>query len=96
MPKKPEDIIRSEILALKAYHVPDSTGLVKLDAMENPYRLPAELQAEVAQLAGSAALNRYPDPDAAQLKARLCTAMAIPAGMQSCCSATARTRSSRC
>lgn len=81
MPKAPEEIIRSEILALKAYHVPDSAGLVKLDAMENPYRLPVELQAEVARLAGSAALNRYPDPDAAQLKARLHTVMSIPDGM---------------
>ncbi len=81
MPKKPEEIIRSEILALKAYHVPDSTGLVKLDAMENPYSLPPELQAEVAQLAGAAPLNRYPDPDAAQLKARLRAVMNIPDGM---------------
>ena len=81
MSKKPEEIIRSEIVALKAYHVPDSAGLVKLDAMENPYRLPAELQAEVARLAGSAALNRYPDPDAAHLKARLRTVMGIPEGM---------------
>lgn len=80
MQKKPEDIIRSEIVALKAYRVPDSAGLVKLDAMENPYRLPAELQAEVARLAESAALNRYPDPDAAQLKARLRTVMGIPEG----------------
>lgn len=81
MSKKPEEIIRSEILALKAYHVPDSAGMVKLDAMENPYRLPAELQAEVARLAETAELNRYPDPDAGQLKARLRTVMGIPDGM---------------
>ena len=34
--KKPEDIIRDEIRALSAYHVPDARGMVKLDAMENP------------------------------------------------------------
>jgi len=33
MPKKPEEIIRDEIRALTAYHVPDSAGMVKLDAM---------------------------------------------------------------
>ena len=38
MPKTPDDIIRSEIRALNAYHVPDPAGMVKLDAMENPYR----------------------------------------------------------
>jgi len=81
MPKKPEEIIRAEILALKAYHVPEAAGMVKLDAMENPYRLPADAQAEIAALAAGAALNRYPDPDAARLKARLREALAIPPGM---------------
>ncbi len=81
MPKTPEEIIRSEILALKAYHVPEAAGMVKLDAMENPYRLPADAQAEIAALAAGAALNRYPDPDAARLKARLREALAIPPGM---------------
>jgi histidinol-phosphate aminotransferase len=81
MPKKPEEIIRSEILALKAYHVPEAAGMVKLDAMENPYRLPADAQAEIAALVAGAALNRYPDPDAARLKARLREALAIPPGM---------------
>lgn len=82
MPKKPEDIIRSEIVALNAYHVPDSAGLVKLDAMENPYALPADLRIEVARLVESAALNRYPDPGATRLKARLREAMDIPSGME--------------
>ena len=81
MSKSPEEIIRSEILALKAYHVPEAAGMVKLDAMENPYRLPADAQAEIAALAAGAALNRYPDPDAARLKARLREALAIPPGM---------------
>jgi histidinol-phosphate aminotransferase len=82
MPKTPEEIIRDEIRALTAYHVPDAAGMVKLDAMENPYRLPADLQAGIARLIGSAALNRYPDPGAAQLKAQLRKAMAVPTGAE--------------
>jgi histidinol-phosphate aminotransferase len=78
MSKQPEDIIRDEIRAISAYHVPDSAGLVKLDAMENPYGLPAGLQADIARLAGAAALNRYPDPGAARLKARLRETLRIP------------------
>ena len=39
MPLTPEHLIRDDILRLAAYHVPDSAGYVKLDAMENPYRL---------------------------------------------------------
>jgi len=78
----PDQIIRDEIQALKAYHVPPSQGMIKLDAMENPYGLPAELQKEIAQMVASAALNRYPDPSSEALKASLHEAMAIPAGME--------------
>ncbi len=47
----PEQLIRPEIQRLSAYPVADATGMVKLDAMENPYSLPASLRAELAQLA---------------------------------------------
>jgi histidinol-phosphate aminotransferase len=78
----PDQIIRDEIRAAGAYHVPDSRGYVKLDAMENPYGLPADLAAEVGQLAAEAPLNRYPDPGASALKARLREVMDVPAGME--------------
>ena len=35
-------LLRREILELHAYHVPDSVGCIKLDAMENPYPVPQE------------------------------------------------------
>ncbi len=80
MAKNPKDIIRGEILALKAYHVPDASGLVKLDAMENPYRLPEPLRGELGAVAGAAEINRYPDPGAQRLKTRLRTVLRVPAG----------------
>jgi len=82
MPKSPEDIIRDEIRALSAYHVPDSGGMVKLDAMENPYRLPSELASAIAARVTAAAVNRYPDPGARALKTQLRGAMQIPADME--------------
>lgn len=82
MPKSPEDIIRAEIRALKAYHVPDSAGMVKLDAMENPYRLPAALRARIARLVEEAEVNRYPDPGARELKRRLREALGVPDGAE--------------
>jgi histidinol-phosphate aminotransferase len=82
MPKTPDDIIRDEIRALNAYHVPDPAGMVKLDAMENPYRLPAELTNAIVARVTGAALNRYPDPGARELKVRLRAAMRVPAGME--------------
>ncbi len=82
MPKTPDEIIRDEIRALTAYHVPDPVGMVKLDAMENPYRLPQELCRVLGEGVAGAALNRYPDPAARELKLRLRAAMQIPAAME--------------
>ena len=82
MTKAPEDIIRGEILGIAPYQVPDATGMVKLDAMENPYRLPAELQAEVARAVAETTLNRYPDPGARRLKATLRAAFEVPPGAE--------------
>ena len=45
-----DNLIRSDVRALAAYPVPDASGLVKLDAMENPYTLPPALQAELGQI----------------------------------------------
>src|SRR5688500_90773 len=81
MPKIPADVIRDEIRAISAYHVANAAGMVKLDAMENPYSLPAELRDRIGVLAANAALNRYPDAAAGELKARLYEAMDVPPGM---------------
>ena len=81
MSRSPDQVIRPEILALSAYHVPPASDMVKLDAMENPYTLPQEIREEIAQLAARAPINRYPDAGAASLKAALREALAIPDGM---------------
>ncbi|MEO0318602.1 MAG: hypothetical protein RL404_2279, partial [Pseudomonadota bacterium] len=60
--KVAENIIRADVRALSAYHVPDASGFVKLDAMENPYTLPPELQQQLGQRLGQLAMNRYPVP----------------------------------
>jgi len=70
--------VRDEIRALKAYHVAPAAGLVKLDAMENPYRLPAELAEGLGRHLAQVPVNRYPDPSAPLLKAALRRVMAIP------------------
>ncbi|HUP30763.1 MAG TPA: histidinol-phosphate transaminase [Usitatibacter sp.] len=77
--KRARDWVREEILQLKAYHVAPASGMVKLDAMENPYRLPEALAAEMGERLAQVAVNRYPDPTAASLKASLRRAMGIPA-----------------
>jgi histidinol-phosphate aminotransferase len=74
----PADLVREEILALKAYHVPSAAGMIKLDAMENPYRLPEALREEVGRFVSTLPVNRYPDPTAPELKARLRATFGIP------------------
>ena len=74
--------VRPEIRALSAYHVPDASGLIKLDAMENPYAWPDTLRAEWAELARTLDVNRYPNPQAPALKEQLRATMRIPAGAE--------------
>jgi histidinol-phosphate aminotransferase len=76
--KRPGSLVRDEVRALAAYHVSPATGLVKLDAMENPYRLPPELAAQMGARLAEVAINRYPDPAMPELKRRLREAMAVP------------------
>jgi histidinol-phosphate aminotransferase len=72
------DIIRDEIAALAAYHVQDAAGYIKLDAMENPFALPASLKAGLAEHLAAASVNRYPDPAATELIEVVREAMQIP------------------
>ncbi len=65
---KPESLLREELAAMQAYHVPDTTGLIKLDAMENPYVFPEALKTEWLNELKQVELNRYPNPQASGLK----------------------------
>lgn len=82
MPCTPLELVRPEILALKAYHVAEAEGMVKLDAMENPYRLPEPLRRELAERLAEAEINRYPEPTGRELRELLARKMGVPAGME--------------
>jgi histidinol-phosphate aminotransferase len=60
MPERLSSPIRSDVLAMHRYVVQSADELIKLDAMENPYPLPASLHAELGQVLANVALNRYP------------------------------------
>ncbi len=70
-PAKPKDItklMKPEVRKLRAYFVDETPYRIKLDAMENPYPLPPEVQKTIADAAAVTTINRYPDPSAAKLK----------------------------
>ncbi len=70
--------IRQDVQSMHAYAIQDSAGMVKLDAMENPYRLPPALQAELGQRLGTLALNRYPGSRVNELRAALAAHARMP------------------
>ena len=72
--------IRPDVRAMHAYAVQPATGMLKMDAMENPFRLPAHLQAALGQRLGALALNRYPGERIADLKAALAKYADMPEG----------------
>ncbi|HSS63058.1 MAG TPA: histidinol-phosphate transaminase [Gammaproteobacteria bacterium] len=63
--------MRPEIRDFAPYSVTDASGMVKLDAMENPHPWPPELRAEWIGRLRDTPVNRYPDPEAAELKESL-------------------------
>ena len=75
---KVKTFIRPEIKALSAYHVPDPSDSIKLDAMENPYQWPDDLINEWLDVIRDVELNRYPDPCARVLKQHLRESMDVP------------------
>jgi histidinol-phosphate aminotransferase len=75
-----EAVVRPEVRALAAYHVPPAGARVKLDAMESPYAWPGDLGEAWLEALRGAQVNRYPDPGARGLKARLREVMGVPAG----------------
>ncbi|MEY3488395.1 MAG: Histidinol-phosphate aminotransferase 2 [Pseudomonadota bacterium] len=74
--------IRQDVQSMHAYAVQDSAGMVKLDAMENPHRLSAELQAELGRRLGALALNRYPDGRVNDLRQALAQYAHMPPGFE--------------
>ena len=75
-------LFRADLSAISAYPVPDAAGYIKLDAMENPYRLPEPQRAELGQVLAQLELNRYPDPHGGGLKDALRHTFAIPAAAE--------------
>jgi histidinol-phosphate aminotransferase len=80
MPRDLKRLIRQDVQSMHAYAIQPSAGLIKLDAMENPYRLPPALQAELGKRLGALALNRYPAGQVDDLRRALASHARMPEG----------------
>lgn len=78
--RDPLRVFRQDVQSMHAYAIQPSAGLVKLDAMENPHRLPPQMQAQLGQRLGALALNRYPGERVNDLRAALARHARMPEG----------------
>ena len=76
----PLRFIRQDVQSMHAYAIQHSDGMVKLDAMENPFSLSPELQAELGQRLGALAINRYPGSRIDDLRNALSRYVDLPQG----------------
>ncbi len=74
--------VRPEIRGLEPYHVADARGMIKLDAMENPYPWPEAMRREWLEALSRAQVNRYPDAAAAALQQALRDVLSIPSDVE--------------
>lgn len=72
--------LRQDVQSMHAYAIQPSDGMVKLDAMENPFRLPAPLQRELGERLAAVAINRYPGAHVHRVIAALSDYIELPAG----------------
>lgn len=76
----PLRFIRQDIQSMHAYAIQNAAGMVKLDAMENPFSLPTALQTRLGERLGAVAINRYPGARIDDLKRALAAYVDLPAG----------------
>ena len=74
--------IRQDVQSMHAYAIQPSAGLIKLDAMENPFALAPDLQRALGERLGRVAINRYPSQCVADVAAALARHIELPTGCQ--------------
>jgi len=82
LPGRLQRLIRRDVQGLHAYAIQPSAGMVKLDAMENPYRMPPGLRTQLGERLAALALNRYPGERIHDLRAALAAHAGMPDGFE--------------
>lgn len=72
-----QKLVKDEILQQEAYFIEESPCRIKLDANENPYILPENLQEEMLGYLKTVFLNRYPDPGSRELRRRFAVNLGV-------------------
>jgi histidinol-phosphate aminotransferase len=70
--------LRADVQGMHGYAVQPSAGFVKVDTMENPFRLPDDLRKQLGERLAEVALNRYPAERGDVLRAELAKHARMP------------------
>ena len=73
-------VLRADVQGLHGYAVQPSAGFIKVDTMENPFRLPPGLRHALGVRLGEVALNRYPAERSEDLREALMRHAHMPEG----------------
>jgi histidinol-phosphate aminotransferase len=78
--QRQQRVLRQDVQSMHAYAIQPSAGLVKLDAMENPFRLSEPMQQALGERLGRVAMNRYPAGRVEELRQSLARHARMPQG----------------
>jgi histidinol-phosphate aminotransferase len=80
LPQRLRSALRQDVQSMHGYAIQPSAGFVKVDTMENPFRLSPALQRALGERLGAMAINRYPAEGTERLRAALARHAAMPEG----------------
>ena len=80
LPDRMSRYLRADVQGMHGYAVQPSAGFVKVDTMENPFRLPPALRKALGERLAEVALNRYPAERGDVLRAELARHANMPDG----------------
>lgn len=72
------DVFTDKVKAVQSYHVQSSGGMIKLDAMEMPYKLPEEMSKALGTVLSMTNIHRYPNSSSTSLVSKIKTSFSLP------------------
>ncbi len=77
MKTKIDDLVRPDLVDLEPYVVKDVPHRIKMDSNENPFDMPDQVRALIAEESLRHSFNRYPDPAALALRESLAAELGL-------------------
>lgn len=73
-----KNVFTDKVQSMVAYDVPSSAGMIKLNDMESPYKLPDEMKEALGKILSMTNINRYPNPRSTSLVAKIKKTFSVP------------------